>query len=59
MGEETKNEKAASEKEKLEKGEHVYLCDRCGHEMYEKNCKVICPNCGDRFDCSDLNINFD
>jgi predicted metal-dependent hydrolase len=37
----------------------VYICDRCGHEMYEKNCKVICPNCGNRFDCSDLNIYFD
>ena len=38
---------------------HVYTCDRCGHEMYEKNCKVTCPNCGNRFDCSDLNIYFD
>lgn len=38
---------------------HVYLCDRCGSEMYEKNCKVTCPNCGNRFDCSDLNIYFD
>lgn len=37
----------------------TYICDRCGHEMYEKNCKVICPNCGNRFDCSDLNIYFD
>lgn len=36
-----------------------YICDRCGHEMYEKNCKVTCPNCGNRFDCSDLNIYFD
>ena len=38
---------------------HVYICDRCGHEMVEKNCKVTCPNCGNRFDCSDLNIYFD
>lgn len=38
---------------------HVYFCDRCGHEMHEKNCKVTCPNCGNRFDCSDLNIYFD
>jgi predicted metal-dependent hydrolase len=38
---------------------HAYICDRCGYEMYEKNCKVICPNCGNRFDCSDLNIYFD
>jgi len=37
----------------------VYICDRCGHEMHEKNCKVTCPNCGNRFDCSDLNIYFD
>ena len=34
----------------------AYICDRCGSEMYEKNCKVACPNCGNRFDCSDLNI---
>ncbi|HSL46570.1 MAG TPA: DUF309 domain-containing protein [Anaerolineales bacterium] len=39
--------------------DRVYNCDRCGHEMYEKNCKVTCPNCGNRFDCSDLNIYFD
>lgn len=37
----------------------IYVCDRCGHEMHEKNCKVTCPNCGNRFDCSDLNIYFD
>ena len=37
----------------------AYICDRCGHEMYEKNCKVTCPNCGNRFDCSDLNIYFE
>jgi hypothetical protein len=38
---------------------HIYICDRCGTEMHEKNCKVTCPNCGNRFDCSDLNIYFD
>lgn len=37
----------------------LWLCDRCGNEMYEKNCKVTCPNCGNRFDCSDLNLYFD
>jgi hypothetical protein len=37
----------------------VYSCDRCGHEMIERNCKVTCPSCGNRFDCSDLNIYFD
>lgn len=37
----------------------VWICDRCGSEMYEKSCKVSCPNCGNRFDCSDLNLYFD
>ncbi len=36
-----------------------FICDRCGFEMYESNCKIICPNCGNRFDCSDLNLYFD
>ncbi len=40
-------------------GKRVYLCDRCGAEMVERSCKVTCPNCGNRFDCSDLNIYFD
>lgn len=34
----------------------AYICDRCGFEMIERNCKVICPNCGSRWDCSDLSI---
>ena len=42
-----------------EKKTHTYLCDRCGFEMTEKNCKIVCPNCGSRYDCSDLNIYFD
>jgi predicted metal-dependent hydrolase len=37
----------------------IWICDKCGGEMHEKNCKVSCPNCGNRFDCSDLNIYFD
>lgn len=37
----------------------IWICDRCGTEMHEKNCKVSCPNCGNRFDCSDLSIYFD
>lgn len=44
---------------KWEETKRTYVCDRCGSEMYEKNCKVTCPNCGNRFDCSDLNIYFD
>lgn len=59
MGDDTKTEKARNREAKPEREEHVYICDRCGHEMYEKNCKVICPNCGNRFDCSDLNLYFD
>lgn len=39
--------------------ERRYTCDLCGHEMFESNCKAICPNCGNRFDCSDLNLHFD
>ena len=39
--------------------QRVWTCDRCGSQMYENNCKVVCPNCGNRFDCSDLNIYFD
>ncbi len=34
----------------------IYICDRCGFEMVEDHCKVVCPNCGARWDCSDLNI---
>jgi len=44
---------------KWDENKHIYICDRCGSEMHEKNCKVTCPNCGNRFDCSDLNIYFD
>lgn len=46
-------------KSKTQNKKQTFICDRCGFEMYEKNCKVICPNCGNRFDCSDLNIYFD
>ncbi len=34
----------------------VWRCDRCGFEMVERHCKVICPNCGARWDCSDVTI---
>jgi len=52
MSIETKPEEAGPKK-------RIYLCDRCGCEMVEKTCKISCPNCGNRFDCSDLNIYFD
>ena len=28
-------------------------CEVCGYEMYGLHCKIICPNCGYRRDCSD------
>jgi len=51
--------KPVSWDESASKQKKIYRCDRCGSLMHEKNCKVTCPNCGNRFDCSDLNIYFD
>jgi DNA-directed RNA polymerase subunit RPC12/RpoP len=31
----------------------VHVCDLCGAEMYDHNCKIVCPNCGYKRDCSD------
>jgi ribosomal protein L37E len=28
-------------------------CEVCGTEMYGLHCKLVCPNCGYRRDCSD------
>lgn len=28
-------------------------CDLCGARMYGLHCKLVCPNCGYRRDCSD------
>lgn len=28
-------------------------CEVCGYKMYGLHCKIICPNCGYRRDCSD------
>ncbi|HUF12331.1 MAG TPA: glycine oxidase ThiO [Longimicrobiales bacterium] len=30
------------------------LCDLCGSPMYEVHCKLICPSCGYKRDCTDL-----
>ena len=30
------------------------LCDLCGAAMYEVHCKLICPACGYKRDCTDL-----
>ncbi len=53
------SEKAATIPPLPIKPKRVYLCDRCGFEMFEMNCKVVCPNCGSRYDCSDLTLNFE
>jgi hypothetical protein len=37
----------------------IYLCDRYETVMVERGCKITCPNCGNRFDCSGLKIYFD
>lgn len=34
----------------------IWRCDLCGFTMIERHCKVICPNCGQRWDCSDVTI---
>ena len=52
-------EQGQMDEDASQKKEHVYLCDRCGFEMVETNCKVVCPNCGGRWDCSDLSIYMD
>lgn len=28
-------------------------CEMCGTVMYDHNCKILCPNCGYKRDCSD------
>lgn len=46
-------------REQTQPKKHIYTCDICGSIMEERNCKVICKNCGNRFDCSDLTIHLD
>ncbi|MBI4540613.1 MAG: hypothetical protein HY704_14020 [Gemmatimonadetes bacterium] len=29
------------------------VCERCGWAMYERHCKIVCPNCGYERDCTD------
>ena len=53
------DQKAQNGKRMLQSEQRKFICDRCAFEMLESSCKVICPNCGNRFDCSDLNIYFD
>ena len=28
-------------------------CEACGTKMYGLHCKIVCPNCGYKRDCSD------
>ena len=49
-------EKEATYKSEVGGEKPIHLCDRCGFEMVEQHCKIVCPNCGARWDCSDLNI---
>ena len=30
-----------------------HTCEICGTVMYDHNCKIVCPNCGYKRDCSD------
>lgn len=36
--------------------EMVVMCDCCGWQMVQLHCKIVCPNCGARWDCSDLTL---
>lgn len=31
----------------------VHICERCGEQMEEIKCKILCRNCGMMRDCSD------
>jgi len=31
----------------------VQECEACGTVMYGLHCKIVCPNCGYKRDCSD------
>jgi len=31
----------------------VHYCERCGEQMEERQCKIVCKNCGAYRDCSD------
>ncbi|HEX8691172.1 MAG TPA: hypothetical protein VF746_01925 [Longimicrobium sp.] len=30
-----------------------HVCELCGTVMFDHNCKIVCPNCGYKRDCSD------
>ncbi|CAN5479419.1 MAG: hypothetical protein M3494_06470 [Actinomycetota bacterium] len=40
--------------ERLEEQNYpVQICEVCETEMFGLHCKIICPNCGYKRDCSD------
>ena len=44
----TGQERATEEREVV-----AERCEACGTEMYGLHCKLVCPNCGYKRDCSD------
>jgi hypothetical protein len=48
---ETREAKETTAPEILELSEEE--CELCGMEMFGLHCKLVCPNCGYRRDCSD------
>ena len=38
---------------RMDSSEEKIVCEICATSMYEKHCKIICPNCGFKWDCSD------
>ncbi|MGA0408432.1 MAG: hypothetical protein ACO3PR_10110, partial [Limisphaerales bacterium] len=35
-----------------QQGEYWRYCARCGHELHNHKCKLICPQCGYFMSCS-------
>ena len=38
---------------KLREIPREHVCECCGTVMFDHHCKIICPNCGYKRDCSD------
>lgn len=49
--EEVREDREAQDLGALEPSEEE--CELCGTEMFGLHCKLVCPNCGYRRDCSD------
>jgi len=49
------NEKTSAEERRVSEAQEVSdeECELCGTEMFGLHCKLICPTCGYRRDCSD------